>query len=78
MISNSKVIVIAEACDNHFGKISNAIKMVDEAVKLAIKIQNKVGKKLKDFCDEIEKDIDVKNLKEKVAFFAEEFPFESL
>jgi len=52
--------------------------MVDEAVKLAIKIQNKVGKKLKDFCDEIEKDIDVKNLKEKVAFFAQEFPFESL
>ena len=33
MISNNKVMVIAEACDNHFGKISNAIKMVDEAVK---------------------------------------------
>ena len=28
-----KTIVIAEACENHFGKISNAIKMIDLAKK---------------------------------------------
>ena len=38
MISNSKVMVIAEACDNHFGKISNAMKMVDEAVKAKVDV----------------------------------------
>ena len=49
MISNSKVIVIAEACDNHFGKISNAIKMVDEAVKAkadVIKFQHLVDEEM--------------------------------
>ena len=33
MILSKKVILIAEACDNHFGKIENAFKMVDAASK---------------------------------------------
>lgn len=54
--------------------------LVDEAVKIASKIQAKVGKKLKDFTVEMEKDEekDVENLKNKVARFAQVFPFQSL
>ena len=33
MIKTSQTIVIAEACDNHFGSLSNAFKMVDLAKK---------------------------------------------
>ena len=38
MSLNRKVIVIARACDNHFGKVSNAIKIVDEAVKAKVDV----------------------------------------
>ena len=33
MIETNKTIIIAEACDNHFGSLSNALKMVDLAKK---------------------------------------------
>ena len=32
-MKKNKILLIAEACDNHFGKLSNAIKMVDNAKK---------------------------------------------
>ena len=34
----SKPVVIAECCDNHFGKIENAIKMVDLSKKAGPKL----------------------------------------
>ena len=34
MILSKKVILIAEACDNHFGKIENAFKMVSLVIQL--------------------------------------------
>jgi N,N'-diacetyllegionaminate synthase len=33
MLKNNNTIIIAEACDNHFGSLSNAFKMVDLAKK---------------------------------------------
>ena len=42
-LDNNSVYIIAEACDNHFGKIDNAIKMVDrsyEAGANCIKFQH--------------------------------------
>ena len=30
---NNYIYIIAEACDNHFGNIQNAIKMISEAKK---------------------------------------------
>ena len=32
-ITENKTLIIAEGCDNHFGKLSNAIKMVKAAKK---------------------------------------------
>jgi glycine hydroxymethyltransferase len=54
--------------------------LVDEAVQIASNIQAKVGKKLKDFTAEMEKDEDkdVEKLKNKVGRFAQDFPFQSL
>ena len=34
----SKPVVIAECCDNHFGKIENAIKMIDLSKKAGAEI----------------------------------------
>ena len=39
---NNYIYIIAEACDNHFGNIQNAIKMISEAKKAGEKrVKNK-------------------------------------
>lgn len=37
-MKKNKILLIAEACDNHFGKLNNAIKMVDNAKKAGANI----------------------------------------
>eukprot|EP01125_Pyxidicula_operculata_P000359 TRINITY_DN10406_c0_g1_i1.p1 TRINITY_DN10406_c0_g1~~TRINITY_DN10406_c0_g1_i1.p1 ORF type:complete len:462 (-),score=133.54 TRINITY_DN10406_c0_g1_i1:113-1477(-) len=51
---------------------------IDEAVQIALKVQEKVGKKLADFNVEVEKNEDVVKLKHKVEEFAQKFPIPGL
>jgi len=52
-------------------KVAN---FLDEAVKISLRVQKAVGKKLTDFIPAIEKDEEVKALKAKVEEFATKFP----
>jgi len=57
--------------EDHMRKVA---EFLDEAVKISLRIQKAVGKKLTDFIPAIENDEEVKALKAKVEEFAKGFP----
>ena len=51
------------------------VEFIDKAIKLALQIQEKVGKKLVDFSKNLETNVEVQELKTEVQKFATDFPF---
>jgi len=57
--------------ENDFVKVA---EFLDEAVKISLRVQAKVGKKLVDFVPALESDDEVKALKARVEAFSKQFP----